>query len=135
MTISRPIVGDTALIDRHGQPGGETVEATASAPTPELSRDEWEARIELDFLAFAAERGRTAEPAFTSFDAFKAKALPEPANTNWHGLFLARMHREGWLEYAGFDTSHRASSGGSALRRWAATGQTLNSYSEQAVAS
>lgn len=130
MTISRPIEGDTALIERHELPGGDLQNAE-----PALTRAEWELLVEPGFLTFAAERGHAADPAFTSFDAFKAKELPEPANANWHGLFLARMHREGWLEYAGFDTSHRASSGGSALRRWVATGQTRASYGERGSAS
>lgn len=127
-TIELP--GQQALIERSELP----VSAPQSTDS-ELSRDEWEARVEAAFLTFAADRGRSADPAFTSFEAFKAKALPEPANANWHGLFLARLHRAGWLEYAGFDTSHRASSGGSALRRWAATEQTLASYGSQEVAS
>lgn len=130
MSKTIEIPGQQALIDRSELPG---VEPQSTEST--LTRDEWELLVEPGFLAFAAERGRTADPAFTSFDAFKAKALPEPANANWHGLFLARIHREGWLEYAGFDTSHRASSGGSALRRWAATGQTLDSYGGQVATS
>lgn len=120
-TIELP--GQQALIDRSELPGSKP-DRTESP----LTRDEWEVLVEPGFLTFAAERNKAADPAFTSFDAFKAKALPEPTNANWHGLFLARMHREGWLEYAGFDTSHRASSGGSALRRWAATERTLASY-------
>lgn len=130
MTKTVEIPGQRALIERSELPGN-----APQSTNSELSRGEWEARVEAAFLTFAADRGRSADPAFTSFEAFKTKALPEPANANWHGLFLARMHREGWLEYAGFDTSHRASSGGSALRRWAATGQTLNSYGDQGAGS
>ncbi|NUQ98901.1 MAG: hypothetical protein HOY79_20855 [Streptomyces sp.] len=128
MTKTIDFPGQQALIERSELPGSKP-QSTESA----LTRNEWELLVEPDFLAFAAERNKAADPAFTSFDAFKAKALPDPANANWHGLFLARMHREGWLKYAGFDTSHRASSGGSALRRWAATEKTLTSYGEGSV--
>lgn len=130
MTKTADFPGQQALIDRSELPCTKPQSAE-----PALTRAEWELLVEPHFLTFAAERGHAADPAFTSFDAFKAKELPEPANANWHGLFLARMHREGWLEYAGFDTSHRASSGGSALRRWVATGQTRASYGGRAVAS
>lgn len=129
MTKTADFPGQQALIERSELPGADP-QSTDST----LTRADWELLVEPGFLAFAAERGHAADPAFTSFDAFKAKELPEPANANWHGLFLARMHREGWLEYAGFDTSHRASSGGSALRRWVATGQTRASYGRQVAA-
>ena len=126
MPNSRPIVGDTALIDRHGQPGGETVEATTPAEsTPDSTESasfaEWRDEASPYFIARAAEPGR-----FTAFDCIKdaPPAVRNPANRNWPGLLMAQLHHDGVVEHAMafglrlFDTSHRPESGGSAVSVW-----------------
>jgi len=117
---SRPIRGDVALIDRHGQPGGETVE---DAPAPEsITFAEWCVEAEPFYIGRGAEPGE-----FTAWEAIKDAPLRvrNPRNSNWPGMFMHRLHVEGYFEYAlddygqeKFTTSEKPESGGSAVRVW-----------------
>lgn len=117
---SRPIVGDTALIDRHGQPGGEVIEADA-APE-DMTYTDWCFEAEPWYISRAAEPGT-----FTAFGAIKDAPcrVRNPKNQNWPGMLMIRFHKVGYVEYAFdrygqemFTTSEKPESGGSAVRLW-----------------
>jgi hypothetical protein len=106
------IPGQAALIAR-----------AACASTPEQiavarGRVDWENIAEPKILDYADE----APGPWTSFDAKRAKEIPEPAHCNWWGLLFARLHRELRVEPVGWDQSHRPSSGRSGVRQWQRVG-------------
>ena len=124
---SRPIVGDTALIDRHGQLGGETVEAPE--PTVETvaysTYAEWADAARPHFLARANQPG-----AFTTFDALAGAPLSirEPGNAHWAGRLTVELHEDGVIDYARdahgterWAKSHRPKTAKSGVRVWVGT--------------
>lgn len=99
MTISRPIVGDTALIDRRGSLGGETVEAptTNTDGTTYGNYAEWAEAARPYWMDRAMQPGP-----FTAFEVFASapKAIREPANPYWPGRLTVELHDEDIIDYA-----------------------------------
>lgn len=130
MTISRPIEGDTALIDRHGQPGGETVETTVAVEaTPDTTAygnyAEWSEAARPYFLDQAGKPG-----AFTTFEALAAapRSIREPANPHWPGRLTIELHDDGTIAYAldehgteRWSKSRRPKTAKSGVRMWVGT--------------
>lgn len=127
MTKSRPIVGDTALIDRNGQPGGETVEAPKhdADTTAYATYAEWAEAARPYLLDQASKPG-----AFTTFEALAAapKNVREPSNPHWPGRLTVELHDEGAIEYARdvhgterWSKSHRPKTAKSGVRVWVGT--------------
>jgi hypothetical protein len=117
---SRPIVGDTALIDKHGQPGGEIIEADAAPEN--MTFADWCFEAEPWYIDRASNPGW-----FTAFSAIKdaPKRIRDPKSRNWPGMYMSRFHTDGYVEYAFdnngremFTTSEKPESGGSAVRLW-----------------
>lgn len=106
------IPGQTALISRAD--AGMAPEQVQAA----RERIDWEQAAETAILAYAVA---TTSP-WTSFDVAKARKISEPVHHNHWGLLLARLHRDGLIEPAGWDQSHRPSSGRSGVRTWRYTG-------------
>lgn len=113
---SRPIPGDTALIDRHGQPGGEVVEPE------DATFADWCTEAEPWYIDRASKPGT-----FTAFGAIKdaPQRIRNPKNPNWPGMYMSRFHKDGYVEYAldrhgqeMFTTSEKPETAGSIVRVW-----------------
>lgn len=116
MTISRPIEGDTALIDRHGQPGGETV--TAPEPSTATTYAEWETDNKSRILAVYFNSPDTA---YQVYEAAQIAEVEEPPDTahNW-GQFANSCSRQRLLIPDGVARALRKRTAKSLVHSWKA---------------
>lgn len=116
MTISRPIEGDTALIDRDLQPGGETV--TAPDPAAATTYAEWETDNASRILAVYFNNPDTA---YQVYEAAQLAGVEEPPDTahDW-GQFANACSRKHLLIPAGVGRAVRARTAKSLVHSWKA---------------
>jgi hypothetical protein len=117
---SHPIKGDVALIDKHGEPGGETIE---DAVEPEnMTFADWCNEAEPYYIDRASKPGT-----FTSWSAIKdaPEQVRNPRSPNWPGMYMHRFHDRGYVVYAldehgheMFTPSEKPETGGSIVRVW-----------------
>jgi hypothetical protein len=116
MTISRPIEGDTALIDKHGQPGGETI--TAPEPSTATTYAEWETDNKSRILAVYFNNPDTA---YQVYEAALIAGVEEPPDTahDW-GQFANSCSRQHLLAPAGVARALRKRTAKSLVHSWKA---------------
>jgi hypothetical protein len=113
---SLPIKGDTALIDKHGQPGGETV--TDPDPTTATTYAEWETDNKFRILAVYFNNPDTA---YQVYEAALIAEVEEPPDTahDW-GQFANSCSRQQLLVPAGVARALRKRTAKSLVHSWKA---------------
>lgn len=117
---SRPIEGDTALIGRNGEPGGETV--TAPEPAATTTYAEWETDNASRILAVYYANPDTA---YQVYEAAQIAGVEEPPDTahDW-GQFARMCSGQQLLVPAGVGQALRRRTAKSLVHSWKA-GPTL----------
>lgn len=116
MTRSHPIPGDTALVDRLGEPGGETV--TAPQPTTATTYAEWETDNKSRILAVYFDNPDTA---YQVYEAGRIAGVEEPPDTAHHwGQFANACARQHLLVPAGVGRALRKRTAKSLVHSWKA---------------
>lgn len=113
---SRPIVGDTALIDTNGEPGGETV--TAPIPTTATTYAEWETDNKSRILAVYFANPDTA---YQVYEAGRIAGVDEPPDTahDW-GQFAKNCGSQHLLVKVTAEQALRKRTAGSLVYSWKA---------------
>lgn len=116
MTISRPIEGDTALIDKHGQLGGETV--TAPEPSTATTYAEWETDNKSRILTVYFNNP---EGAYQIHEAALIAGVEEPPDTahDW-GQFAKNCRTQRLLVKVTAEQALRKKTAGSLVYSWKA---------------
>lgn len=116
MTFSRPIEGDTALVDRDLRPGGETI--TAPDPTTATTYAEWETDNASRILAVYFNNPDTA---YQVYEAAQIAGVEEPPDTahDW-GQFANSCSRKHLLVPAGVAQALRRRTAKSLVHSWKA---------------
>ncbi|ACU71953.1 hypothetical protein Caci_3044 [Catenulispora acidiphila DSM 44928] len=113
---SRPIEGDTALIDRDGQLGGETV--TASNPTAATTYAEWETDNQARILVVFRNNPDTA---YQVYEAARIAGVDEPPDPShdW-GQFAKNCGTQRLLVKVTAEQALRKKTAGSLVYSWKA---------------
>lgn len=114
---SQPIVGDTALIDERGEPGGETIQA-APEPTAATTYAEWETDNKSRILAVYFNNPDTA---YQVYEAALIAEVEEPPDTahDW-GHFARSCSGQRLLVPAGVGRALRKRTAKSLVHSWKA---------------
>ena len=116
MIFSRPIEGDTALIDVNGEPGGETI--TTPDPTTASTYAEWETDNASRILAVYFNNPDTA---YQIHEAALIAGVEEPPDTAHHwGQFANSCSRQQLLTPAGVARALRKRTAKSLVHSWKA---------------